>query len=71
MRPEKDIVLSKIAGILRLRVESDGPGIRTLIPLSGCLLNCRFCLNSHFQEDKDGKWYTPESLYEEVFGSDR
>lgn len=66
MRPEKDIVLSKIAGILRLRVESDGPGIRTLIPLSGCLLNCRFCLNSHFQEDKDGKWYTPESLYEEV-----
>ena len=66
MRTEKDIVLSKITGISRLRVESDGPGIRTLIPLSGCPLHCRFCLNKPFQAEKMGKWYTPEGLYEEV-----
>ena len=35
---------ARIAGISRLRMETDGPGIRTLVHLSGCRLDCAYCL---------------------------
>ncbi len=35
-----------IANISRLRMGTDGDGIRTLIIVNGCTLKCRYCINS-------------------------
>lgn len=43
-----------ISHISRLRMGTDGKGIRTLILLHGCLLRCKYCLNP-FTWDEMGK----------------
>ena len=35
-----------VHSINRLRINTDGEGIRTLILLSGCPLRCKYCINS-------------------------
>ena len=49
---EKKTITAKIAGISRLRMETDGPGIRTLVHLSRCPLLCRYCLNPELRSDR-------------------
>jgi hypothetical protein len=34
-----------IIGISRLRMGTDGHGIRTLVAFHGCCLSCKYCLN--------------------------
>lgn len=55
-----------IAGISRLRFETDGPGIRTLVPLSGCQLDCAYCLNGDLRSGKVGTLYEPAALLSQV-----
>ncbi len=56
-----------VIGITRLRMDTDGPGVRTLIGTYGCPLRCRYCLNPHsWQEEGKFRRYTPEKLYETV-----
>ena len=57
---------AKIAGLSRLRVETDGPGIRTLVHLSRCPILCRYCLNPELRSGRPGKPYTPEWLLKEL-----
>lgn len=59
-------VTARIAGISRLRIESDGPGIRTLVALSGCRLDCAYCINSHLRLNVVGTLTEPEELLEQV-----
>ncbi len=62
----KDDVTARIGGISRLRIESDGPGIRTLVALSGCRLDCAYCINRHLRLDAVGTLTEPEELLEQV-----
>ena len=57
---------TRIAGISRLRMETDGPGIRTLVHVSRCPLLCRHCLNPELRSGRIGKSYTPEQLLKEI-----
>lgn len=34
-----------IMGVERLRINSDGDGVTTLVGFYGCPLRCRYCLN--------------------------
>lgn len=63
---EIGISTARIAGISRLRFDTDGPGIRTLVPLSGCHLDCAYCINSKLQNPSFGEEYSPEKLLEKV-----
>ena len=63
---EKKTITAKIAGISRLRMETDGPGIRTLVHLSRCPLLCRYCLNPELRSGRIGKPFTPEQLLKEL-----
>jgi len=56
----------RVAGISRLRFETDGPGIRTLVPLSGCRLDCAYCINGNLRSFKVGSPCSPEELLEQV-----
>ena len=63
---EKKTITAKIAGISRLRMETDGAGIRTLVHLSRCPLLCRYCLNPELRSGRIGQPYTPEHLLKEL-----
>ena len=53
--------------ISRNRIGTDGEGIRTLVSLSGCPLNCRYCINPHLKKEfPEEKRFTPQSLLERV-----
>lgn len=56
-----------IFAINRLRMSTDGHGVRTLIGTYGCSLRCKYCLNPHSWSDSaKPRIYTPESLLDEV-----
>ena len=38
-------IYAPVRGIERLRIQTDGKGVRTLIALNHCMLNCRYCIN--------------------------
>ena len=59
-------ITTRVAGISRLRMETDGPGIRTLVHLSRCPLLCRYCLNPELRSGRIGKPFTPEQLLKEL-----
>ncbi len=58
----------KIAGIERLRMETDGEGVTTLVVSMGCPLRCAYCLNPFTWDNsyKGFKTYTVKELYDEL-----
>ena len=56
-------MIGKIFGIDRLRINTDGPGITTLIGMYKCPLNCAYCINNPITNYAE---YTIEELYNEV-----
>ena len=51
----------------RIRIKSDGHGIRTLVFFYGCPLRCQYCLNPHtWNGSKKGKVYSTQELLKEV-----
>lgn len=56
-----------VIGINRLRMATDGTGIRTLIGTYGCTMRCKYCLNPQSWGGQTKPIiYTPEQLYEKV-----
>ena len=56
-----------IFAINRLKMSTDGHGVRTLIGAYGCPLRCKYCLNPHsWSNSIQPRIYTPESLFDEV-----
>ena len=59
--------MSKILGISRHRLGSDGVGVTTLVGFWGCPLRCKYCLNPKcFDENARTVEYSPEELYEKL-----
>ena len=56
-----------IFAINRLKMSTDGHGVRTLIGAYGCPLRCKYCINPHSWSDSiKPRIYTPEALFDEV-----
>lgn len=56
-----------IFGIDRLRMATDGSGVRTLVGIYGCPLRCAYCLNPHsWNNTLTPVKYTPEQLYKKI-----
>lgn len=68
---QKTSFQSRIIGISRHRVMTDGQGVTTLVAFHGCILKCVYCINSqcHDSEEKFPV-YTPEQLYNELLRDD-
>lgn len=51
----------------RLRMQTDGQGVTTLVCFHGCPLRCKWCINP-FSFDPDAKYTltTPQALYDQV-----
>lgn len=62
-----DVMKAPIIACSRLRMQTDGKGITTLVCFHGCPLRCRYCLNA-FSFDPKTKVtpMTPEMLYDRV-----
>lgn len=54
-------IAANIFGIERLRIETDGDGVRSLVCFSNCPLKCKYCINKE-QMLRRPVAYTPESL---------
>ncbi len=64
---KKSIITAPVISFSRLRMETDGEGITTLVCFYGCPLRCKYCINSFsFNPETKRKDETPLSLYESV-----
>ena len=56
-----------IASIGRLRMGNDGPGIRTLVAVSGCPLRCKYCINPYtWDGSRIPQMMTASELYDKI-----
>lgn len=44
----------------------DGPGIRFVVFMQGCILNCKYCQNRDTWDFVEANRYTPTSLFDEI-----
>lgn len=55
--------MSDIMAISRLRMGTDGKGVRTLVGFYGCPLNCKYCANNYCHQSETVRAdYTAEEL---------
>lgn len=52
--------------LARLRMETDGAGITTLIAGAGCPLSCKWCLNRKLLAEAKASLVSPQELYDKV-----
>ena len=52
-----------LLSLSRLRMETDGPGVTTLVAGAGCPLRCVYCINKKILKEKTPEWITPEQLF--------
>lgn len=57
---------ARINSITRLRIAADGEGVRSVIFMQGCPLNCFWCCNPETRTEEGYKTLTPEELYRYV-----
>ena len=57
-------ILGKVNSIIRLRINSDGEGVRSVIFLQDCPLSCVWCCNPETRFGSRYKEVTVEQLYE-------
>lgn len=66
----KSTIKAPIFAVSRLRMNTDGSGITTLVAFMGCPLKCRYCLNPKchepIKEGDDIMMVTPQGLYDLV-----
>ena len=61
------LVQAPVVTCSRLRMQTDGKGITTLVCFHGCPLRCKWCINAFsFAPDTKRTWMTPQQLYEQV-----
>lgn len=59
--------MAPIVTCARLRMQTDGKGVTTLVCFHGCPLRCRYCINPFsFAEDTKRESLTPQQLYDRV-----
>ena len=59
--------IAPIVTCARLRMQTDGKGVTTLVCFHGCPLRCRYCINPFsFAEDTKRESLTPKQLYDRV-----
>lgn len=60
---------SKIKGNIvvcnRLRIDTDGEGVTTLVGMKGCPLKCKYCINKNLDDSKN-KYHSVEDLFNTV-----
>ena len=57
--------IAPIVTCARLRMQTDGKGVTTLVCFHGCPLRCRYCINPFtFAEDTKKEVLTPRQLYD-------
>ena len=59
---EKELLFPLLA-IDRLRTDTDGEGVTTLVAGAGCPLKCRWCINKKLLAEKQPGYITPEELF--------
>lgn len=52
--------------LARLRMETDGAGVTTLVAGAGCPLSCRFCINERLLKEAPAEQVTAEELLRRV-----
>ncbi len=56
-----------VIAIARLRMQTDGQGVTTLVCFHGCPLRCKWCINAFsFAEDTKREILSPQMLYDRV-----
>ena len=67
MERNTESLSAPVISFSRLRMETDGKGITTLVCFHGCPLRCKYCLNPFsFDEKTKRKYITPMELYQDV-----
>mgnify|MGYP002627276663 CR=1 FL=1 len=61
---EPNTPLYPLLAIDRLRMESDGKGVTTLVAGAGCPLRCRWCINARLLKEKQPERVSPQTLFE-------
>lgn len=50
----------------RLRMQTDGTGITTLVAGAGCPLSCKWCINRRILSEKRAEFLSPQELFARV-----
>lgn len=55
-----------LLGLSRLRMQTDGTGVTTLVAGAGCPLSCKWCINRRILSEKQPELLSPQELFARV-----